>query len=130
MTSDLNPYRKVELRSLRSSLAGSLSWGTTPVDAAKLGSLAWKLGLGHFDQDGIRALWRVALLRADVVTSESEVTVTGFEPIPTSQGCRYIDVRSPKRRPDGAPAFVPTGPALEDQLTPYFHPYKIFLLTM
>lgn len=128
MTSDLNPYRNIDLRALRSSLAGWSGWEATPQDAAKFAKLAWKLGLGHFDQDSIRALWRIGLLRADVVTAEAQTNVPGFEWAPTPHGFRYIDMRSPRRRPEGAPSFVPEGPSPEDQLTPYFHPYKVLVL--
>lgn len=128
MSIDLNPYREVDLRPVRSSLAGWVGWESILDDAARLGKLAWKLGFGHFDEDSIRALWRVGLLRADVVTAEADTDVSGFEPVRTLHGFRFIDVRSPRRRPEGAPSFVPEGPAPEDQLTPYFHPYKVFLL--
>src|SRR5437899_527298 len=102
MTTDLNPYREVDLRPLRSSLAGWAGWESTPDDAARLGKLAWKLGFGHFDEDSIRTLWRIGLLRADVVTAEADTDLPGFEPVRTPHGFRFIDVRSPRRRPEGA----------------------------
>lgn len=128
MTIDLNPYREIDLHPLRSSLAGWAGWGSMFVDAAKFGKLAWNLGLGHFDGDGVRALWRIGLLRADVVTAETHVQLAGFEPVQTPDGYRFIDVRLPRCRPEGAPSFVPEGYAPEDRLTPYFHPYKVYLL--
>lgn len=128
MTTDLNPYREIDLRPLRSSLAGWAGWESMFVDAARLGRLAWKLGFGHFDEESIRALWRIGLLRADVVTAEAHTEAPGFEPVQTPHGFRFIDVRPPRRRPEGAPSFVPEGPAPEDHLTTYFHPYKVFLL--
>ena len=128
MTTDLNPYSEIDLRPLRSTLAGWAGWESRFVDAASLGKLAWKLGFGHFDEDGVRALWRIGLLRADVVTAEAHTEVPGFEPVQTPHVFRYIDVRLPKHRPVGAPSFVPEGPALEDYLTPHFHPYKVYLL--
>lgn len=128
MTDDLNPHRALNLSPLRSSLAGWSDWESTPVDAAELGRLAWKLGFGHFDEGSIRALWRIGLLRADVVTTDSHADVPGFEPIASPDGYRFIDVRSPKHRPEGAPSFIPEGPAPEDHLTAYFHPYRVFLL--
>lgn len=128
MTEDLNPYRKLDLRSLRSSLAGWAGWEAIPVDAAELGKIAWKLGLGRFREEDIHALWRIGLLRADVVTAEALTDAPGFEPVRSQQGFRFIDVRLPKSRPEGAPSFVPKGPAIEDHLTAYFHPYRVFLL--
>lgn len=128
MTNDLNPHSELDLSPLRSSLAGWSGWESTPVDAAALGKLAWKLGLGHFDEGSIRALWRIGLLRADVVTVERHTDVPGFEPVTSPHGYRFIDVRLPKHRPEGAPSFVPEGPAPEDHLTAYFHPYRVFIL--
>lgn len=128
MTTDLNPYREIDLRPLRSSLAGLAGWESMFVDAARLGKLAWKLGFANFDEDSVRVLWRVGLLRADVVTAEAHTEVPGFEPVQTLHGFRFIDVRLPRHRSEGAPSFVPEGPAPEDHLTAYFHPYKVFLL--
>ncbi len=128
MTTDLNPYRDVDLRPLRSSLAGWTGWESMFVDATRLGKLAWKLGFGHFDEDSVHALWRIGLLRADVVTAETHTAVSGFEPVQTPDGFRFIDMRLPRRRAEGAPSFVPEGPAPEDRLVPYFHPYKVYLL--
>ena len=128
MTDDLNPHRELDLSPLRSSLAGWSNWESTPIDAAELGKLAWKLGFGHFDESSIRALWRIGLLRADVVTAEIPIDAPGIEPIASPDGYRFIDVRLPKHRPEGAASFIPEGLASEDHLTAYFHPYRVFLL--
>jgi hypothetical protein len=129
MTANFNPFRDVDLGPLRSSLAGWADWESIPLDAAKLGQLAWKFGLGHFDAESVRSLWQTGLLRADVVVAaDVDVAIQGFEPVVTAQALRFIDRRPPRHRPEGAPSFVPEGPSPEDRLTPYFHPYKIFVL--
>lgn len=128
MPDDLNPHHDLDLSPLRADLAGWSHWESTPVDATALGKLAWKLGFGHFDTDSIRALWRIGLLRADVVTAEAHIEVPGFGPVTSQDGFRFIDLRVPKHRPQGALSFIPDGPVPEDHLTPYFHPYRVFLL--
>lgn len=128
MTTELHPYREIDLRPLRIGLAGWEGWESKPCDAAKLGTIAWKLGFGHFDKDSIRSLWQIGLLRADVVTAEAHAEVPGFELVSVLRGFRFIDVRAPKRRREGDPSFVPNGPTPEDQFTPYFHPYKVLVL--
>lgn len=128
MTSDLNPLREFDLSPLRSSLAGWSGWESKLADAAGLGKLAWKLGFGNFEEESIQALWRIGLLRADLVTGEMHIEASGFEPVPSPHGCRFIDVRLPKHRPEGSSSFVPKGPCPEDHLTTYFHPYRVFLL--
>jgi hypothetical protein len=128
MTTDLNPYRDVDLRRLRLRLAGWSGWESTLLDAAKLANLARKLGFGHFDEADIRALWRIGLVRADVTTAQAPAQVPGFEQVQSALDVRFVDVRKPKARPTGSPSFVPEGETPEDALTPYFHPYRIFVL--
>ena len=78
MNTELNPYASINLSDLRTSLAAWQSWESVPVDAAKLGSTAQKLGFGHFRDEDILALWRIGILRADVVTSEAPASVEGL----------------------------------------------------
>lgn len=128
MTTDLNPYRNVDLCPLRSRLAGWSGSESTLLDTAKLANLARKLGLGDFDETDIRSLWRIGLVRADVTTAQAPARIPGLEPVESAPDVRYIDVRKPTARPTGSPSFVPKGETAEDALTPYFHPYRIFLL--
>ncbi|UFU12125.1 hypothetical protein LRM40_20575 (plasmid) [Ideonella dechloratans] len=128
MTTDLNPYRDVDLRPLRSRLAGWSGSESTLLDTAKLANLAQKLGLGHFNEADIHALWRIGLVRADVTTAQAPAHVPGLEPVQSAFEVRFIDVRKPKARPIGMPSFLPKGETAEDALTPHFHPYRIFLL--
>jgi hypothetical protein len=123
-----NPYRDIDLSGPRSCLAGWSAWETVPADAAKLGHIAWKLGFGHFRDDDIRALWRIGLLRADCVTANAPVSLPEFLPVAMQECARYIDTRIVSRRSEGKPSFVPEGEAPEDQLIPYFHPYKVYVL--
>ena len=128
MTTDLNPFRDVDLRPLRSTLAGWSGIESTLLDTAKLANLAWKLGFGHFNEADIRALWRIGLVRADITIAQAPAQVPGFEPVQSAFDVRFTDLRKPKARPTGSPSFVPKGETAEDALTPYFHPYRIFLL--
>ncbi|GLS14360.1 hypothetical protein [Hydrogenophaga electricum] len=128
MTTDLNPYRGIDLRPLRSRLAGWSGFESTLLDTAKLANLARKLGLGHFNTADIRALWRIGLVRADITIGQAPAQIPGLEPVQSAFDVRFIDVRQPKARPTGSPSFVPEGEAAEDALTPYFHPYRIYLL--
>lgn len=128
MDPELNPYADISLSDLRASLAAWQGWESVPMDAAKLGSTAHKLGFGHFRDDDIRALWRIGVLRADVVTGEAPASVEGLLQVEVPEGMRYIDMRLPARRAEGAPSAVPnTGPQ-DGQLTPYFHPYRVYVL--
>lgn len=128
MTTDLNPFRDVDLRPLRSRLAGWSGWESTLLDTAKFANLARKLEFGHFDEADIRALWRIGLVRADITIAQAPAQVPGLEPVQRALDVRFTDVRKPKARPTGSPSFVPKGETAEDALTPYFHPYRIFLL--
>lgn len=128
MTTDLNPYHDLDLCPLRSRLAGWPAWEVTLLSTSKLANLARKLGFGHFSETDIRSLWRIGLIRADITIAEKNTQIPGFESVESELDVRCVDVRKPKTRPSGSPSFVPTGKTAEDALTPYFHPYRIFLL--
>lgn len=100
------------------------------MDAAKLGSTAQKLGFGHCRDDDILALWRIGILRADIVTSEAPASVEGLLQVEAPEGMRYIDRRLPARRAEGAPSSVPDSGSQDGhlKLTPYFHPYRLYVL--
>lgn len=130
MHPELNPHADIDLSDLRCSLAAWQGWESVPVDAAKLGSTAHKLGFGHFRDDDILALWRIGILRADVVTGETPATVEGLLQVEVSEGMRHVDMRLPARRAEGSPTAVPDN-ELQDsklKLTPYFHPYRVYVL--
>jgi hypothetical protein len=124
----LNPYRDIDLTPLRSSLAGWSAWESVAAEASKLGTIASKLGFGHFHRDDILALWRIGLLRADCVTADSLVTVAGLVPVDVREGARFIDTRVAARRPEGRRSVVPDASPHDNLLTPYFHPYKVLVL--
>ena len=128
MTTDLNPFRDVDLRPLRSRLAGWSDLESMLLDTAKLANLARKLGFGHFNEADIHALWRIGLVRADITIAQAPAQIPGLELVQRASDVRFTDVRKPKARPTGSPSFVPKGETAEDALTPYFHPYRIFLL--
>lgn len=130
MDPELNPYADINLSDLRSSLAAWKVWESVLVDAAKLGSTAQKLGFGHFRDDDILVLWRIGILRADVVTGEAPASVEGLLKVEVPEGMRYIDMRLPARRGEGAPSAVPDTGSQDGQLklTPYFHPYRVYVL--
>lgn len=128
MKTELNPYRDVDLSPLRSRLAGWTGLESTLLDAPKLANLARKLGFGHFNEADIRALWRIGLVRADMVIALAPAQLPGLEPVQSASDVRFTDVRKPTARPTGSPSFVPKGESEEDALTMYFHPYRIFLL--
>lgn len=128
VTTDLNPFRDVDLRPLRSRLAGWSGLESTLLDTAKLANLARKLGFGHFNEADIHALWRIGLVRADITIAQAPAQIPGLELVQSASDVRFTDVRKPKARPTGSPSFVPKGETAEDALTPYFHPYRIFLL--
>jgi hypothetical protein len=128
VATDLNPLRSFDLTDLRARLASRQEWEEDPLDAAKFGTAAWKLGFGHFGTDDIRALWRIGILRADFVSSEDQNLVPGFVPVAAQDGNHRIDVRTITPRREGERSFVPEGEAVEDRLAPYFHPYKLYAL--
>lgn len=128
VTTDLNPFRDVDLRPLRSRLAGWSDLESMLLDTAKLANLARKLGFGHFNEADIHALWRIGLVRADITIAQAPAQIPGLELVQRASDVRFTDVRKPKARPTGSPSFVPKGETAEDALTPYFRPYRIFLL--
>jgi hypothetical protein len=82
----------------------SESWRGRLLDPEKLAALAELLGFGWFTPDDIRGLWRIGLLRADLVSSESPIDVSGFIPVGSvaiSDRRHYCDVRTIAYRPSG-----------------------------
>lgn len=99
-----------------------------PVDAAKLGQIAWKLGFGHFRDDDILALWRIGILRADLIRSDASIHIEGLLPVPAPMGTCFTDVRMSTRRSAGSPTVVPEAGPHDDLLSPYFHPFRVYVL--
>ena len=132
MTSSVTDINNSELAlvlaPLRTSLAAWSEWHSELVDAYELGQIASKLGFGHFFDDDVHAMWRIGLLRADRVIGGPETEMQGLITACNDGETSYVDTRLTTHRPEGyGSAFLEATPQ-EAALSPYFHPYKVYVL--
>lgn len=108
----------------------SEAWRGRLLDPEKLAALAKLLGFGWFTPDDIRGLWRTGLLRADLVSSETPIDVSGFISVGSvaiSDRREYCDVRTIAHRPSGyGSSFGEANPDCAWDLR--FHPHRLFVL--
>lgn len=121
----------ITLEALRVEVAKtSEAWRGRLLDPEKLAALAKLLGFGWFTQDDIRGLWRIGLLRADLVSSDTRIDVTGLLPvgsITVPDRSDYCDVRTIARRPSGyGSSFGKVDAEFAWDLR--FHPHRLFVL--
>lgn len=128
MIGNSNSELALILAPLRASLAAWPEWDSELVDAAKLGQIAGRLGLGHFFDDDVRAIWRIGLLRADRVSSAMATDMTGLMTVATNGDTSYVDTRVMGQRPDGYGSTLNEATPQEAALAPHFHPYKVLVL--
>ena len=73
-------------------------------------------------------MWRISLLRADRVIGGPSTEMPGLIAVSLDDQTTYIDTRLMTHRPEGyGSAFLEATPQ-EAALSPYFHPYKVYVL--
>jgi hypothetical protein len=108
----------------------SESWRRRLLDPEKLAALAKSLGFGWFTPDDIRGLWRIGLLRADLVSSEEPIDVSGFISVGSvvmSDRIDHCDVRTIAYRPGGYGSSFGEA-SLGSAWDLRFHPHRLFVL--
>lgn len=108
----------------------SEGWRTRLLDPEKFAALARALGLGFFTEDDIHGLWRIGLLRADLVSSDATIDLDGLlqvRPMVDTGSFDYCDIRTIKHRPGGyGSSFGEAAPSNDWRLG--FHPHRLFVL--
>lgn len=118
------------LRALRFALATAPElWQYELLSARQMGVFASKLGVEVSDQETILGLWRVGLLRADLVVSDVQIAVPGLT---TTKRLRrlntYLDHRCIHHRPSGFGGILAEAPEIAGNSEPWFHPFRLYIL--
>lgn len=110
---------------------GFENWRQRLLSAEALAKLAKDLGLGWFSATDITGLWKIGLLRADLVISDVPMEYSGLscldgliEPFEYA----YCDIRRLEHRPEGYGSALQGHEknSLEDSLA--FHPFRVYVL--
>ena len=112
-------------------ILGFENWRRRLLTPEALARLAKDLGLGWFTATDIIGLWKIGLLRADLVISDVPVDYSGLSRL---ENCSepfeyaYCDLRRLEHRPEGyGSAFQDhENGSLEDSLA--FHPFRVYVL--
>jgi hypothetical protein len=108
----------------------SEAWRGRLLDPGRFAAFAKLLGFGLFTQDDIRGLWRIGLLRADLVSSDTPIDVSGLLSVGTvanSDRIAYCDARRIEHRLGGyGSSFVDADLGNAWELR--FHPHRLFVL--
>ncbi|NHQ86274.1 hypothetical protein HA050_09110 [Iodobacter sp. HSC-16F04] len=110
---------------------GSTFWRQRLLTPEELAKLAKNLGLGSFTATDITGLWKIGLLRADLVMSDEPIDFSGLscqESINEDFKYIYCDFRRPENRPEGYGSLLQDhkDSALEGSLA--FHPFRVYVL--
>jgi hypothetical protein len=103
-------------------------WQHGLLTAAQLGRFASERGIRISNEETIRGLWQVGLLRADLVSSDGELSVPGLVAVAKVQDNTYCDQRRVPHRPNGfGGALAESGGVLANAY-PQFHPFRLYVL--
>jgi hypothetical protein len=104
-------------------------WQYTLLSAAQLRNFASDRGIRLAHGDSIADLWRIGLLRADLVTSEQPISLPGFTSVGFAEGEHsYCDLRVVLHRPSGFGGAFSEASQLPPTALPLFHPFRLYLL--
>lgn len=97
--------------------------------AAQLGTFASEHGIQVQSEGEILGLWRAGLLRADLVTSETELSVPGLVSALKIQGTNaFCDQRHVPHRSRGFGGVLSDINEVHANAVPHFHPFRLYLL--
>ena len=116
---------------LRESLSLRSEWDSELVSPQKLGQIASDLGIGHFSKDDIFGLWRIGLLRADCVESETLPQTSGL--LSLKFGTRHLDLRSMVTKQKGYGSSMSKRSKVRNSAADplpnlSFHPMRVYVL--
>lgn len=106
-------------------------WRRRLLSPKALAKLASDLGLGLFEASEIEGLWRIGLLRADVVTSNTSIDRAGLKKIDglcEDANYTYCDFRQIQHRKDGYGSSIQVQSDGSFDETLAFHPFRIYVL--
>jgi hypothetical protein len=118
------------LWSQRRALARSPElWQFDLLSADEFGRFTQDRGMPVLAAGTVSQLWRVGLLRADLVTASSRLTMPGLEDVSDEDGVfAYCDTRQTEQKSGGyGGSFASIGSEL-DSIELLFHPFRLFVM--
>jgi hypothetical protein len=114
---------------LRQSLAAHPeTWQHRLQTPSELAGHCSKFGIGGVNEGVVMGLWRFGLLRADVVTSESELRMDGLVQVHSTNGVfTYCDLRRVPSPENGLSSALDTS-GEPDGLAVHFHPFRAYVV--
>lgn len=105
-------------------------WQMELLDEKQLAEFSDRRGLFFPDAD-IRRLWRLGLLRADLVVSSHKLQRPGFHALKQDEQGQYLyaDLRQARHHPQGWRKALANLKSPEPDVHPLFHPFRYYLLT-
>jgi hypothetical protein len=105
-------------------------WQMTFGDEAKLASFAQERGV-EFWEDDIRKLWKLKLIRADLVSCPHKLRYSGLIYVGKDDYTGeflYADNRRPMRRAKGWKNAIISFPKFQSDIKLFFHPFRYYVL--
>src|SRR5579863_9119100 len=104
-------------------------WQMNLLTAKELAEFATKHGLPFYREEHINHLWKLGLLRADLIVSSQEVDEVGLIVIGQKEDkFLYADARLPQPIQDASSVPLEEAQAVSPALTIYFHPFRFAVL--
>lgn len=121
------------LEHLRADVGNNFDfWRARLLSPHDLANLAQSYGLGHFTGDDVKSLWKLGLLRADLVLSATPIeneNMPSFGTVDDGDHFAYGDKRQAAHRPEGyGSAFAAVKKGFPRGWSPLFHPYRTHVL--
>ena len=104
-------------------------WQINLLTAKELAEFATKHGLPFYREEYINHLWKLGLLRADIIVSSQEVDEVGLIFVGQEEETFiYADARPPQPFQDTSSMPLEEAQAVSPALTIYFHPFRFAVL--
>ncbi len=119
-----------KLASQRYDLANAPEiWQFDLLTPAKLWQFAKDRGVQVFNADTVTKLWRVGLLRSDLITARSELQIPALELVSEENGLfTYCDKRQVEDRAQGYGGTLARRESESNGLELLFHPFRLYVL--
>jgi hypothetical protein len=104
-------------------------WQMNLLTAKKLAEFATKHGLSSYREEYINHLWKLGLLRADLIVSSQEIDEAGLVFVGQEEDTfLYADARLPQPFQDTSSVPLEEAQAVSPLLTIFFHPFRFAVL--
>lgn len=104
-------------------------WQHGLLSARQLGTFASERGIQMSREETILGLWRAGLLRADLVTSDDQLSMSGLVSTePLLEANIYCDQRRVPHRPSGFGGVLSEDGGIPASAVPQFHPFRLYML--